>query len=152
VRSFSRGFTLIELMVVVTIAAVMLGIAVPSFTGFVAGQRVKTAASEFAMAVVFARAEAIKRNADVTITAAASGATGWQDGWTVAAGGTALSTQSAYSGLVFSGPTSAITFKSSGRLSSAVATMTITGQNSNARCIAIDLSGLPKSTQSTGVC
>ena len=152
-QSRSRGFTLIELMVVVTLAAVLLGIGVPSFKGFVAGQRVKTAAGEFAMAVVFARAEAIKRNADVTITAATSGATGWQDGWTVAAGGAALSTQSAYSGLMFSGPTSAITFKSTGRLSNSVTTMAITGQDGSARCIAIDLSGLPKSTKSTtGAC
>ncbi|MGH8830139.1 MAG: GspH/FimT family pseudopilin [Polaromonas sp.] len=152
-RSFSRGFTLIELMVVVALAAILLGIGVPSFKSFVAGQRVKTAAGDFAMALVFARAEAIKRNADVTITAATSGATGWQDGWTVAAGGGALSTQSAYPGLMLSGPTSAITFKSTGRLSNSVTTMTITGQDGSARCVAIDLSGLPKSTKSTtGAC
>ena len=149
----SRGFTLIELMVVISIMAVLLGIGVPSFKSFIAGQRVKTAAGDFSLALVFARSEAIKRNADVTVTAASSGATGWQDGWTVAAGGVALSTQSAYSGLVFSGPLSAITYKSTGRLNNVVTTMTISGQDGSTRCIAIALSGLPNSTKSTsGVC
>ena len=149
----SRGFTLIELMVVISIMAVLLGIGVPSFKSFVAGQRVKTAAGDFSLALVFARSEAIKRNADVTVTAASSGATGWRDGWTVAAGGVDLSTQSAYSGLVFSGPLSAITYKNTGRLNNVVTTMAISGQDGSTRCIAIDLSGLPKSTKSTsGVC
>lgn len=145
-RSSARGFTLIELMVVVALAALLLGLGVPSFTGFIAAQRVKTAASDFSMTAVLARSEAIKRNADVTVTAVSSGADGWKDGWTVAVGGTPLSRQLAYSGLTFSGPTSAITYQSSGRLSAAVTGMTITGHDGSAvRCVSFDLSGLPKS-------
>ena len=143
----SRGFTLIELMVVVALAALLLGLGVPSFTGFIATQRVKTAASDFAVAAVFARSEAIKRNEDVTVTAVSSGAGGWKDGWTVAvAGGTQLSTQSAYSGVTFAGPSSAITYKSTGRLSASVTDMRISGHDGSAvRCVSFDLSGLPKS-------
>lgn len=149
-QSKSRGFTLIELMVVVALAAIFLGIGVPSFKNFVAGQRVKTAAGDFAMAVVFARAEAIKRNMDVTMTAATSGASGWKDGWTVAAGGNSLSVQPAFEGVTFAGPASGITYKRSGRLSAAVGSMTITGQDGNARCVTIDLSGMPNITK--GAC
>jgi type IV fimbrial biogenesis protein FimT len=150
-RSSARGFTLIELMVVVTLAALLLGLGVPSFTGFIATQRVKTAASDFSMAAVLARSEAIKRNVDATVTAVSSGAAGWKDGWTVAAGGTQLSSQPAYSGLTFAGPTTAITYQSSGRLSTSVTGMTITGSSGNAvRCVSFDLSGLPKSQQ--GAC
>ncbi len=151
-QSRPRGFSLIELMVVVAIAAIVAGVGVPSFTSFIAGQRVKTAAGDFAMAAVHARSEAIKRNADVSVTAASSGAGGWKDGWTVAvAGGTQLSTQSAYSGLTFSGPASAITYKSTGRLSASVTGMTITGSDGSAvRCVSFDLSGLPTSKQ--GAC
>ena len=142
----SRGFTIIELMVVVALAALLVGVGVPSFTGFIATQRLKTAASDFSMSAVFARSEAIKRNADVTVTAVSGGAGGWKDGWTVASGGTQLSIQSAYSGLTFSGPLSAITYKNTGRLSSAVARMTISGPDGSAvRCVSFDLSGLPKS-------
>lgn len=141
-----RGFTLIELMVVVALAALLLGLGVPSFTGFIATQRLKTAASDFSMSAVFARSEAIKRNADVTVTAVSGGAGGWKDGWTVASGGTQLSIQSAYSGLTFSGPLSAITYKNTGRLSAAVTSMTISGPDGSAvRCVSFDLSGLPKS-------
>lgn len=148
-----NGFTLIELMVVVALAAILAAIAAPSFKGFVSGQRVKTATSDFAMAAIFARSEAIKRNADVTITSATSGATGWKDGWTVAVGGTSLSQQQAYAGVSFAGPTTAITYNRSGRLIATVDTMTITGADGSARCIAFDLSGMPKSSKSTsGTC
>jgi type IV fimbrial biogenesis protein FimT len=144
-----RGFTLIELMVVVALAAIMAAMAAPSFKGFVSGQRVKTAASDFAMAAILARSEAIKRNADVTITSVTAGAAGWKDGWTVAVGGTQLSQQQAYTGVTFSGPASAITYNGTGRLSAAVTTMTITGTDGTARCVAFDLSGMPKSSKSS---
>ena len=148
-----NGFTLIELMVVVAIAAILASLAAPSFKSFVSGQRVKTAASDFAMAAILARSEAIKRNANVTITPATSGATGWKDGWSVAAGGTQLSQQQPYSGMTFSGPASAITFNGAGRLGAAVSTMTISGSDGSARCVTFDLSGMPKSSKSsTGTC
>jgi len=149
-RSTARGFSLIELMVVVALVAIMAGLAVPSFKSFISGQRVKTAASDFVMAAIFARSEAIKRNANVTITPAASG---WKDGWSVAVGSTELSRQQAYNGLTLSGPSSAITYNGTGRLSATVTTMTITGSNGSTRCVAFDLSGMPKSTiSSSGTC
>ena len=148
-----RGFTLIELMVVVALAAILAALAAPSFKSFVSGQRVKAAASDFAMAAILARSEAIKRNADVTITPVTSGATGWKDGWTVAVGATHLRQQQAYTGVTFSGPASAITYNGSGRLAAAVSTMTITGSDGSARCVAFDLSGMPKSSKSSsGTC
>ncbi|MDP1943559.1 MAG: GspH/FimT family protein [Rhodoferax sp.] len=140
-------------MVVVALAAIMAALAAPSFKSFVSGQRVKTAASDFAMTAILARSEAIKRNADVTITSVTAGASGWKDGWTVAVGGTALSQQQAYAGVTFAGPATAITYNGSGRLSAAVDTMTITGTDGSARCVAFDLSGMPKSSKSSsGTC
>ena len=152
-RSTARGFSLIELMVVVAITAIMAGLAAPSFKSFISGQRAKTAASDFVMAAIFARSEAIKRNANVTITPATSGASGWKDGWSVAVGTTQLSRQQAYSGLTMSGPASAITYTGNGRLNAQVTTLTITGSDGSARCVAFDLSGMPKSTKSSsGTC
>ena len=152
-RCRSRGFTLIELMVVVALAAILAALATPSFKGFISGQRVKAAASDFVMAANFARSEAIKRNADVTISAASSGSAGWKDGWSVLAGTTQLSKQDAYTGLTFSGPASAITYSASGRLGAAVVPMAITGSDGGTRCIAFDLSGMPRSSKSsTGTC
>lgn len=149
----ARGFTLIELMVVVALAAIMASLAAPSFRSFVSGQRIKTAASDFVMAAIFARSEAIKRNTDVTITPVTLSAAGWKDGWTVAAGATQLSQQQAYTGVTFDGPDSAITYNGTGRLSGSVTTMTITGTDGSARCVAFDLSGMPRSTKSSsGTC
>ena len=51
----SRGFTLPELMIVVTVMAVMLAIGVPSFAEFIRNQRVKTASFEVFASLVFAR-------------------------------------------------------------------------------------------------
>lgn len=147
------GFTLIELMVVVALAAIMAALAAPSFKSFVSGQRVKTAASDVVMTAIFARSEAIKRNADVTISSVTYGANGWKDGWIVAVGGLQLSQQQAYNGVTFSGPASAITYSGTGRLTATVTTMTITGTDGSARCIAFDLSGLPRSFKSSsGTC
>lgn len=146
-RSQARGFTLIELMIVVVLTGIMASMALPSFRSFVASQRVKTAASDFAMAAVFARSEAIKRNANVTLKPASTGATGWKDGWTVAVDTTELSKQSAYTNVTFDGP-SELTYNRSGRLGAAVNPMKISLDNS-VRCVALDLSGMPNTTVST---
>lgn len=140
-------------MVVVAIAAIMAGLAAPSFRSFISGQRVKTAASDFVMTATFARSEAIKRNTDVIIAPATSGAGGWKDGWNVTVGTTQLSHQQAYIGVTFAGPSSAITYTHTGRLSAAVDPMTITATDSATRCVSFDLSGMPRSARSsTGSC
>lgn len=144
-QSMSRGFTLIEMMVVVTIAAVMLGLGLPSFKSFIAGQRVKTAASDFASAAVYARSEAIKRNAEVSVVAAASG---WKNGWSVKTGAITLGEQPAYPGLTLASAVTEIVYLGSGRLKEQVlvSSLQITGEGgSQARCVSFDLSGLPKS-------
>lgn len=141
-----RGFTLIEMMVVVAIAAVMLGLGLPSFKSFIAGQRVKTATGDFALAAVFARSEAIKRNGEVGMVAAAGG---WKDGWSVKAGTVTLSEQSAYPGLAMTSAVTEIVYSGSGRLkeqTTPAPSLQITGEGGKpARCVSFELSGLPKS-------
>jgi type IV fimbrial biogenesis protein FimT len=68
----ARGFTLLELMFTVALAAVMLGIAIPSFRGMTASNRLVTQANELVAAVNFARSEAITRNSNVTLCRATS--------------------------------------------------------------------------------
>lgn len=62
-----RGFTLIELMVVVTLVAITMSFAVPLFQGFLDRARTDAAAAELAGLLSLARSEAIRRNAPVTI-------------------------------------------------------------------------------------
>jgi type IV fimbrial biogenesis protein FimT len=139
----ARGFTLIELMVVVAIAAVLLAIGVPSFKSFIEGQRVKTAASDFATAAVFARSEAIKRNAEVGVVAAT---TGWKDGWSITAGAVTLGSQSAFPGVLMTSAVTQVVYLGNGRLKDQTLTnLQVSGSDgSPVRCVSFDLSGLPK--------
>lgn len=138
------GFTLTELMITLAIAATLMAIALPSFREFVVEQRIKSAAFDIMSTLSLARSEALKRNADVTITQAAGG---WQNGWTVAAGGTPLSQQAAFSGLTIAGPGS-LSYNSSGRINGTAPSLGISDGSIvsvSPRCIRIDPSGQPNS-------
>ncbi|HJU70445.1 MAG TPA: GspH/FimT family pseudopilin [Paucimonas sp.] len=78
-----RGFTLIELMVVLGIAAILLGIGVPSFRTLLQNQRLTTTVNEFFSAVNLTRAEAIKAGLRVDMVPADADATDWTQGWIV---------------------------------------------------------------------
>jgi type IV fimbrial biogenesis protein FimT len=66
-RTAARGFTMIEMMVVVVLAAVLLAVAVPSFQSVIARKRLEGVANELSTDIHYARAEAIQRNAVVGI-------------------------------------------------------------------------------------
>lgn len=61
------GFTLVELMVTLVIAAILLTVAIPSFREMVKNNRLSISTNEFVDIVQFARTEAIKREASVMI-------------------------------------------------------------------------------------
>jgi prepilin-type N-terminal cleavage/methylation domain-containing protein len=65
-----NGFTLIEMMVVVTVLAVLAALAMPSFTTMIANQRVTSAAQELQNLLQFARAESVYKRTESTVTAA----------------------------------------------------------------------------------
>lgn len=60
-RSRTRGFTLMELMIVLALAGVMIGLAVPSMRQFARNNRLTTAANDMLHAFSLARTEALKR-------------------------------------------------------------------------------------------
>jgi type IV fimbrial biogenesis protein FimT len=59
---FSRGFTLIELMVGVTIMAILLTLAVPNFANWIRNAGIRTGADAIVSGLQLARSEALKRN------------------------------------------------------------------------------------------
>lgn len=67
-----KGFTLIELMVTIAVAAILVGIAIPSFRNLIVSNRLNTLATEMVDAVSFARSESVKRNSPVVFCRAAS--------------------------------------------------------------------------------
>lgn len=63
----TRGFTIVELMVVIAIMAILAVLAAPSFNSFIQKQRIKSAAFDFAQTLQTARSNAIlsRRSVDV---------------------------------------------------------------------------------------
>ena len=76
----SSGFTLMELMVTVSIAGILLGLAIPSFTPIISSNRLTTYANELVTALNFARSEAIKRGQHVVVRKTEPD---WEYGWQV---------------------------------------------------------------------
>lgn len=57
----NKGFTLIELMVVVGIIAITMGIGMPSFQSAIAGNRLTASVNDMVVALQLGRSEAIKQ-------------------------------------------------------------------------------------------
>lgn len=61
------GITLLELVITISIAAILMAIGVPSFRDFMASRAVTSHVSDLAGSIRLARSEAIKRAAPVTL-------------------------------------------------------------------------------------
>jgi type IV fimbrial biogenesis protein FimT len=148
-----RGFTVLELMIVVVVTAILIAVAAPSFQEIIRSTRIKNASFDVFSSLVHARSEAITRNTTVTVQAAG----GWAQGWTVTeSGGTVVRQQDPYSGIAISTSSgdTIISYNGMGRLTGAFAqqfTVTATGaSDAQKRCVIIDPSGRP--VTKTGAC
>ena len=74
-RTNQNGVTLLELMIVLAVAAILAAIGAPSFTDFVRTTRLNSAKTQLVSDLNFARSEAVKRNIRVLICAANTGNT-----------------------------------------------------------------------------
>jgi len=85
-----QGFTLVELLITIVIAAILITVAVPSYYVFIQNNRIADISNRLSASFNLARMEAIKRGARVSICPASNAsfnacgvATQWAQGWIV---------------------------------------------------------------------
>lgn len=85
---FTRGLTLIELMVTLTVASILLTVAVPNYREFIQSNRLSTQVNLLLSDLNTARSEAVKRRMPVTLCksitlSACATSGGYEQGWIV---------------------------------------------------------------------
>lgn len=144
--SVSKGFTLIEMLMVVVMLAVLATLAGPSFTQLSAKNRVRNLGSDLHISLLKARSEAVKQNANITITPI--GAT-WNTGWQIVdGGGNVLFQVDATRSTVTASSNNDIVYMGSGRTQgTAIRSFEIFDAKlthaRDKRCVSIGLTGMP---------
>ena len=142
-RASTRGFTLIELMVAVTVLGVLAVISAPYLGDFVLNARLRDASQQLRAALVQARSEAITRNAEIDVV---PNSPNWGAGWQIKAGALVLLSTDAFDNLAVPLPSTSttITYRSNGRTTSGGQTIVLAINGASqikARCVVLDASG-----------
>jgi type IV fimbrial biogenesis protein FimT len=80
-RARRGGFTIVELMITLAVAAILLMIAVPSFKHVIADTNLAGVNNDLSGDLQYARTVAASRQVDVAVAQSSGGS--WQDGWNV---------------------------------------------------------------------
>jgi type IV fimbrial biogenesis protein FimT len=171
----ATGFTLLELLMTIAIAAIVMALAMPSFRYVTNSNRIAGEINGLLGDLQFARAEAIKEGRTVTVCVSqddlsCSGAPSWENGWIVFSDPAnvgvvdanelpVLRVQSAFSGgdtFAANNALAVITFNREGYAIGTTNNTLITLHDSTAnsnwtRCLSINLSGLLASKKWDGV-
>ncbi|KAF1713067.1 GspH/FimT family pseudopilin [Pseudoxanthomonas sacheonensis] len=81
-----RGFTLIELMVTISVIAILIAIGMPSFISVINSNRLTAQSNEVVAALQLARVEAVRQNRRAIVCGSSNGSTcsastAWNTGW-----------------------------------------------------------------------
>jgi type IV fimbrial biogenesis protein FimT len=161
----SRGYNMIELITVMTLVAVLVALAVPSYRYITNANRIASEGNGLLGDLQYARGEAIKEGRGVSVCVSSDGANclansnNWQNGWivfsdvngngAVDAGDTVLRVQATFSGsdtFVATPNLSVVTFNREGFAAVTNGTMltlqTVPEVTSYTRCLSVGLVGL----------
>lgn len=169
-RMRQKGLTLIELLVTLTIVGVLVSLAVPGFTSFLAKRAIAASLSDLASDFRLARSEALRRGRTVSICRSSNGTScatsgSWSLGWivfidpnpssppSVGTGDEVIRVQGAPTGIASilgaagADPTTGVTFQSTGWARAAGATLvftpTFSGSSGSTRLFCISNQGRP---------
>lgn len=151
------GFTLIEMMVAISIVAILASIAIPSFSDIMLTNKLRSYANDLVAGAHLARGEAIKSNAVVVLCASSNGTScsgDWKNGWIVlSASNTVIQTWQAIDANYKIAPTATtVSFQPTGVGSTQVA-LTICRESpaagSQERVVTISATGKPSVTKTT---
>lgn len=80
-----KGFTMVELMIVIAIVSILAAFAGPSFTTMINNNRITTQTNQFILALQIARSEAVKRGRSISVKAidSTTASNEWGPGWQV---------------------------------------------------------------------
>jgi len=152
VRYRECGFTLVEMLVTVSVIGVLLAIAAPGMRQLSLNQGVKTAAFDIFSALIYARSEAIKRPGETVTLQPVSGSGGsWLTGFYVSDGAVTLRTWTVPSSVTLTDKNSltSISFGKDGHLTGTLPKLEVNLASSvngvSPRCIQVDLTGRPYS-------
>lgn len=145
-----RGLTLVELMIALTVFAIICFAAAPSFSGMLARHRTNNVAMDLANALSLARSEAVKRNTSVSV--AASGV--WATGWNVTAGAENVRAYGPYDSIsITASGGSTMSIGNDGRPATGSQTFQVTPPSSaGATPICVQLSGTGRVAMVSGTC
>lgn len=158
-----RGFTLVELMVTVSVIAILAAVAVPGMTALINNSRLNGQSEEMLSSLQLARAESIRRNARVTVCPSTDGSTctsstSWSQ-WIVRGRDNTTGTDdvirsnAAAGGVQISGPAAGIVFKPSGLIDAqqvVTVCMPTTNPSQNQRALTVMISGVVSSSKVNG--
>ena len=131
IKSDMAGFTIIELMITLIIAAVILTVGIPSFSEIIKQNSITAETNTVISALNFARNETITRDDDITIQPIVVASTNWSGGWQVIADGNTLrlfqAVENTTLALTHPDGDTTITYQSDGSIESTAAiTLTLT--------------------------